>query len=56
MDYMEFVTIVSCIENDPGAAANVPVPGGFAGFSAVERFIRNAAINNDSIIAELSCL
>jgi len=38
--------IDSDVANDPCAAANAPVPGGFAGFSAVPRFIGNADINN----------
>ena len=34
------------VANDPCAAANAPVPGGFAGFLAVRRLIDNAGINN----------
>ena len=33
------------VANDPCAAANAPVPGGFAGFYVAARFIGNAGVN-----------
>ena len=43
--WIEYLLIDADVDNDPYAAANMPVPGGFARFSAAARFIGNTGVN-----------